>query len=164
MSRRRDSIGELASMSARRRGRERSAVAPQNLENYIRSTERIIGSLKRDLDAYRNQNDTLARDRASHARELARMELAQRDHQGLDGEIRFLRAERDRLTRQNAELKDERDRAVERNARLESSVARLTVQYEEALEVISYLEAQIDSIESIVALLKEHKRFMEGDE
>jgi len=164
MSRRRDSIADLTAMAASRRRLERSAAAPPNLESYIRSTERIIGSLKRDLDAYRNQNDALTRERASHARELARVELAQRDHRGLDGEIRFLRAERDRLAHQNAELKDERDRAVERNARLESSVARLTVQYEEALEVISYLEAQIDSIESIVALLKEHKRFMEGDE
>jgi len=149
MNRRRDSI---------------ASVSPINLESYIRSTERIIGSLKRDLDTYRSKSDTLSRDRSQQTRMMARLEATQRNHPGLESELRFLRAERDRVVHQTSTLKEERDDALDRCAGLERALEQLTVKYDEALEVISYLEAQIDSIESIVGLLKEHKRFMDGDE
>lgn len=134
------------------------------LKDYIRKTEGIIRALKNDLDFYRAQNDTLNAERSKQLKVLARGDYLLRDDEGLAGDLRFLGNERDRLAAEVHPLQQENRQLKARCAELETALTDARRKYEEAQQVVAYLEGQIEQIESVVELLVEHKRFMKNAE
>jgi chromosome segregation ATPase len=131
-----------------------------SLEDYIRKTEGIIRALKDDLSFYRAQNDSLQAERSEQLKVLASGDYLARDDDGLEGDVRFLGSERDRLAAEVRPLRQENRELKQRCAELEAALADARRKYEEARQVLAYLEAHIEQIESVVELLGEHKRFM----
>jgi chromosome segregation ATPase len=141
-----------------------SSSSDNPLREYVRKTEGIIRSLKGDLAFYRAQNEALSNERSEQLRTLAEGDFRPQDPKRLEGELRFLSSERDRLARQVQPLERENRQLKERCAELEAALAEARRKHDEAQEVVTYLEAQIEQIESVVQLLSEHKRFMKNSD
>jgi chromosome segregation ATPase len=130
-----------------------------HIRDHLRKTEDVIRALRKDLERYRSRADELLRERDDLSRLVGRMEDGQRDWDALQGEVRLVRSERDRLSRDIEPLQADNERLAGHCARLEASLAEERRQREQAQRVIVYLEEQIRELESMVDLLRDHRSF-----
>ena len=129
----------------------------------LRKTEEVIRALKAELDHQRTQSEQLGREREKIPGLLGRLESGEREITGLKGEIRLIQNDRERLNQEIALLKKDNERLTERNAQLEAALSEEKRQREQSHQVIVYLEAQIQQLESMLEMLRDHASFKNNE-
>ena len=130
------------------------------VREHLKDTEKIIRSLKKDIHFFRGQTHEVTRERDNLLRSLSEHEHLSEDHNQLTDDYRTLKSDRDNLMREARRLNQENKRLVNYCAQLENELRTERESAAEAQEIIIYLEAQIEQLEGMVALLREHKSFM----
>lgn len=143
----------------RTEGKE-DAMPVRYVREHLKDTERIIRSLKNDIHYYRGQTSEIARERDTLLKSLSEHEHLAEDHNQLSDDFRSLKSDRDKMIREIRTLNQENKRLVNYCARLENELRAEREASAEAQEIIIYLEAQIEQLEGMVAMLREHKSFM----
>jgi chromosome segregation ATPase len=127
-----------------------------HIRHRIRKTEEVIQSLKTDLVRTREQYQAVREERDDLKRRLSGRDVAQAERHQLMADFRLVTEERDQLIEAIEALQDESLSWMNRATELESMLVREQKKNAEAQEIILYLEAQIQELESMVRLLTEH--------
>jgi len=139
------------------KGGENAVVSSEKIREHFRMTEEFVRSLKKELVYYRDQNERFLKERGELLQLLLRAQVPKDKLDELERENGFVKKERDRLADALVELGGEHERCKARCASLEDSLTCEQAGHAEARDVIIYLEAQIDQLEAMIALLQEHK-------
>ncbi len=141
---------------------ESGSIVTGQIQRYVRSTENVLHSLKKELESYRTHNSQLIKERNEQLRMLAHVERDRGNRSDLQEELRLLRKERNRTTNALGSLQDENQRLGEQCTLLEEELANQRRRYLEAQEIIAYFEVQFEEVERVIQLLKVHAEFMVG--
>jgi chromosome segregation ATPase len=152
-------MGSRAEKDVRSSNKAPSTETSECIKEHLQATEKIVRTLRKDLDYYRAQHHAIVKERNELLGLVSRLESVRGEQTGLEGELRFLRNERDKLTDRLRRLEEEKAKWIERCTRLEAELAEERRLHIDAREIIVYLETQIDQLTAMVEMLKEHRRF-----
>lgn len=136
-------------------------VPSSHIRNYLKGTEDMIGSLRNELEHYRAQNESFLRERDDSLRLQSRADLLRTERDGIGNELEFIRNTKEQLELEVGQVQQENRLLRARCYELEALLADEQNKREEAQQVVMYLEAQIQQLEIMVEMLREHERFME---
>jgi len=133
-----------------------------SIQTHLRATEEVLRALKKDLDYYRGQHGSILRERNDLLGLVGRLETVRGERAEQDCEQGFLREERDKLAEVFERLQKNHEQLIDRYGRLEAELAAERKQHADALEIIVYLESQIEQLTAMVEMLRDHEQFKQN--
>ena len=133
------------------------------IRSRLRETEKVINGLKDELNYYREQHSEVSREKNELLKFVSQRQMLKSEQVRLESDFNVVESERDKLREAALELQAENKKLKRACVELEAALTKEQNKHLEAQEVIVYLEAQIEQLESMVEMLKEHTRFMKEE-
>jgi chromosome segregation ATPase len=133
------------------------------IREHLRVTEEIIGKLRQDLDYYRQQNKSLQEEKNDLLKTVTTIGDFKDQNRSSLRDYNLVEEQRDRLANSLHVLQGEYKELITRCAQIENELSQEKKAHKHSKDIIVYLEAQVEQLEAMVALLREHRNFMEGD-
>jgi chromosome segregation ATPase len=140
------------------------AVTSANIREQLLATEKLIRTLKQDLEYYRSQNEELIEERGDLLKTLSRLDALKAERSDRENELSFAKSERDKIAGALRGLEKSNQELNHRCLVLETALAAERKKHQAAQEVIVCLEEQIVQLESIVELFRENEELRKAEE
>ncbi len=141
-----------------------SIVHTKHIRDQLQTTAEIVRTLKKDLNYHRSQHDELLNEKKDLLKVISQIDGAKDQRSEMENELRLTKDERSRLANELHVFQKENEELIHRCSTLELALTQEQRKNEESKDVIMCLEAQVDQLESMVNMIREHKAFMKEED
>lgn len=133
-----------------------AATLSLQINQHLQISETVISELKNELVAYREQNQSLTKERNDLLRLLSQSKLIQTERTESEAKWHSIRSEHDRMMHTLRIVRQEYEDLKKQHAVLQAALSQKQDQAIEAQEVIACLEEQVEQLQATVDLLFLH--------